>query len=73
MFDPRIEHTAELARLHEKATVLRRSLSGLQTGARHALQLAAQLDDDVAALHARIANAQPEEAQHDTKEIVRTH
>lgn len=73
MIDPHSAHVEELARLRQRSNALRRSLSGLRTGTRNVLQLAAQLDDDLAELTHRIANTQPEEAQQhaDATEIIR--
>lgn len=73
MIDPRQAHVHEIDRLQGESNALRRSLKALSTGARNVQQLAAQLDDDLAALRDRVANtAQPEEAKHDAKETIRT-
>lgn len=63
-------HVDELDRLQRQSNALRRSLNGLRTGTRNVLQLAAQLDDDLAALRDRIVTTQPEEAQHAERENV---
>lgn len=62
--DPQRQLIAEVDRMQRQANALRRSLGGIRTGARNALQLAAQHDDDLAALKARLIATQPEEAQH---------
>lgn len=71
MIDPRHEHVEEIRRLQRQSNALRRSLNGLRNGTRNVLQLAAQLDDDLADLRDRVATTQPEEAQHvDEREAV---
>ena len=62
---------AELDQLQRKAHAARRALNAVQSETRAALQLVAQLDDELAALRspaqpdrAQRPPAQPEEAQH---------
>jgi regulator of replication initiation timing len=75
MIDPHHQpHVTEIDRLQRQSNALRRSLNGLRTGSRNVLQLAAQLDDDLAALRDRIATTtQPEEAQQHAERQTVTH
>jgi uncharacterized protein YjiS (DUF1127 family) len=71
MIDPHQHHVEEIQRLQRQSNALRRSLNGLRNGTRNVLQLAAQLDDDLADLRDRVATTtQPEEAQHAERETV---
>jgi hypothetical protein len=58
--------TVELDQLQRKAHAARRALKTVQSEGRAALQLVAQLDDEITALRTQL-HPQPEEAQtHDT-------